>query len=438
MDTLTRRKFLLASGVTGATALVGGAGAITWNELHSAAAKDPLPRGAGILVLLTLYGGNDGLNTVIPAADPAYQSARPDLAYQPHEVLDLGDGLGLNPSMTAMHDLWSTGKLAIVRGVGYPQPNHSHFVSMDIWQTASPAEPGTSGWLGRWLDAQPDDQLRALRAVSLGGVLPPLLAGTKTAGSSLPLGRFAIPKGAVGSALQSLGHPSAQDCPNAAYAARDTADLFTVSAAFAPSLSTPAPTPTSTSTSTPATKRKAKTKSTTKPATKSATKGTAKGGATAGSLAQQLDIVAACIESSVPTRVYAVSLGGFDTHSAEKGTQSTLLKDVSDAIGAFQHRISAGSRAKDVVLVAYSEFGRRVAANANEGTDHGTAGPLLVVGDSVNGGFVGEQPSLTDLDAGDLKFHTDFRSVYATVLDRVLGTDPASVLGGSFPTLAFV
>lgn len=410
MDTLTRRKFLLASGVTGAAALVGSAGAVTWNELHSAAAKDPLPQGAGILVLLTLYGGNDGLNTVVPAADPAYQSARPDLAYQQHEVLDLGEGLGLNPSMTAMHDLWSAGKLAIVRGVGYPQPNHSHFVSMDIWQTASPAEPSTSGWLGRWLDAQPDDQLRALRAVCLGGVLPPLLAGTKTAGSSLPLGHFAVPKGVAGSALQALGHPSAQDCPNAAYAARDTADLFTVASAFGSSLGAKGV---------------------------KGVKGVKNKGA-AGSLAQQLDIVASCIESSVPTRVYAVSLGGFDTHSAEKGTQSTLLKEVSDALGAFQQRISTGSRAKDVVLVAYSEFGRRVAANANQGTDHGTAGPVFVLGESVRGGFVGEQPSLTDLDAGDLKFHTDFRSVYATVLDRVLGTDPASVLGGNFPALSFV
>lgn len=416
MDTLTRRKFLLASGVTGAVALAGGAAAVGWDHLHAAAAKDPLPQGAGILVLLTMYGGNDGLNTVVPAADPAYQSARPDLAYQQHEVLDLGDGLGLNPSMTAMHDLWTAKKLAIVRGVGYPKPNHSHFVSMDIWQTASPTEPAGSGWLGRWLDAQPDDQLRALRAVSLGGVLPPLLAGTKTAGSSLPLGRFNIPKGAAGTALQALGDSSAQDCPNAAYAARDTADLFTVSAAFDPSL-----TPTTHASASASTKAKAKGKA-----------------AAASSLAQQLDIVATCIESSVPTRVYAVSLGGFDTHSAEKGTQSTLLKEVSDAIGAFQQRISAGSRAKDVVLVAYTEFGRRVAANANQGTDHGTAGPVFVVGDAVDGGFVGEQPSLTDLDAGDLKFGTDFRSVYATVLDKVLGTDPASVLGGSFPSLSFV
>lgn len=410
MDTLTRRKFLLASGITGATALAGGASVLAWRDLRSAAASDPLPPGQGILVLLTLYGGNDGLNTLVPAADPAYQKARPDLAYQPHEVLDVGDGLGLNPAMTAMHDLWQRGKLAIVRGVGYPRPNHSHFVSMDIWQTASPDEPGTSGWLGRWLDGQPEDQLRALRAVSLGGVLPPLLAGTKTAGSALPLGRFALPKGAPGSALKALGAASPQDCPNAAYAARDTADLFTVSDAFGATLTSAA----------------------------GVSKGTAKGAAGAGALAQQLDIVASCIESSVPTRVYAVSLGGFDTHSAEKGTQSALLKEVSDAIGAFQQRISAGARAKDVVLVAYSEFGRRVAANANDGTDHGTAGTAFVAGESVRGGFVGEQPSLTDLDNGDLKFHTDFRSVYATVLQRVLGTDPAAVLGGSFPSLSFL
>jgi len=409
VDTLTRRKFLIASGVAGAGALAAGGGAVTWNRLHQAAAKDPLPSGQGILVLLTMYGGNDGLNTVIPAADPAYQSARPGLAYSESEVLDLGDGqgLGLNPAMTGLHELWGKGQVAIVRGAGYPQPNFSHFVSMDIWQTASPSEPGTSGWLGRWLDQQPDDQLRALRAVSVGGVLPPLLAGTQTAGSTLPLGQFHLPKGVAGAGLRALGAPSAQDCPNSAYAARDTADLFTVAAAFEPSLPTGA----------------------------KAGRGTAKSGATASALAQQLDIVAACIESSVPTRVYAVSLGGFDTHSAEKGTQSQVLGEVSDAIAGFQQRISASTRANDVVLVAYTEFGRRVAANANEGTDHGTAGPLFVVGQSVAGGFVGAQPSLTDLDAGDLVFDTDFRSVYATVLDRVLGADPAQVLGGDFPQL---
>ena len=400
MDTLTRRRFLKASGVVGAAGLLAGGTAVTWDQLHQAAASSPLPAGTGVLVLVTLYGGNDGLNTVIPASDPVYQSSRPGLAYSESEVLDLGDGLGLNPSMTGMHQLWNDGALTVVRGVGYPNPNLSHFVSMDIWQTASPTDPETSGWLGRWLDGQPDDRLRALRAVSLGGTLPPLLAGTRSAGSALPLGRFALPTGAEGNGLQGMGETSTQDCPNAAYAARDTADLFTVSGAFAPVLAS-AKTPSS----------------------------------SGNALAVQLDLVATCIESSVPTQVYAVSLGSFDTHSAEKGTQSTLLGQVSDAIAAFQQRISASARAEDVTLVAYTEFGRRVVANANEGTDHGTAGPVLVVSAGLKGGFIGEQPSLTDLNDGDLNFGVDFRSVYATVLQRTLGADPEPILGGSFPTL---
>jgi uncharacterized protein (DUF1501 family) len=402
MDTLTRRRFLIASGVTGAAALAAGAGTITWDHLHRAAATDPLPAGSGILVLVTLYGGNDGLNTVIPASDPVYQSLRPDLAYSESEVLDLGDGLGLNPAMTGMHQLWGAGKLAIVRGTGYPDPEFSHFVSMDIWQSASPTDPSTSGWLGRWLDTQPDDQLRALRAVSVGGTLPPLLAGTETAGSSLPMGQFRLPTGELDTSLHALGDKSPQDCPYAAYAAQDTSDLFTVAAAFSPVL----------------------------PSQKALTQ---QGGSNA--LAQQLDIVASCIESSVPTQVYSVSLGGFDTHSNEKGTQSKLLGQVSDAISAFQQRISASSRAKDVTLVAYTEFGRRVNANANQGTDHGTAGPVFVVGESVPGGFVGEQPSLADLNADDLNFTTDFRSVYATVLSDVLNADPKQILGADFPLL---
>jgi uncharacterized protein (DUF1501 family) len=155
-------------------------------------------------------------------------------------------------------------------------------------------------------------------------------------------------------------------------------------------------------------------------------------------LAQQLAVVAECINASVPTRVYSVSLGGFDTHSAEKQTQSQLWAEVDRAVVDFQNAVSAGPHGKDVVTVLYTEFGRRVKANANEGTDHGTAGPVLVLGEPVNGGFYGEQPSLTDLDNGDLKFTTDFRSVYATLLDKVLGADPAQVLGADQPRIAFL
>jgi uncharacterized protein (DUF1501 family) len=427
VDTVTRRRFLKLSGVVGAGALAAGAATITWEQLATAATHDPLPTGSGVLVLFTMYGGNDGLNTVIPFDDPAYHDARPELAYAADQVQDLGTGtgtaaLGLNPALRSLHGLWQASKLAVVRGVGYPQPNLSHFVSMDIWQTASPTDPEGSGWLGRWLDTQPDDQLRPLRAVSLGGVLPPLLAGTACAGSALPTGPFRLPSGPARTALQGFGQASSSDPDTIAYAARDVDDLLTVAGTFAHVLDHGTTTGSGMTGGTPAPGMHAG--------------GTNVGGAS--SLAQQLDIVATCIEARVPTQVYAVSLGNFDTHAAENPTQSKLLTELDAALGAFQQRVAATPHANDVVLAAYTEFGRRVAGNANEGTDHGTAGPVLVIGESVRGGAYGEQPSLTDLDDGNLKYSTDFRSVYATLLDRVLGADPGRVLGQAFPTIALL
>ena len=436
MDTVTRRRFLELSGVmstgafaaacsnshgpSGGNAMTPGGPQTSGAQLGAAAQHSPLTPGQGVLVLVTLYGGNDGLNTVIPYADPAYQDARPDLAYTDKEVLDLGEGLGFNPAMTGLHEMWQRKLCAVVRGVGYPQPNHSHFVSMDIWQTASPTEPTGSGWLGRWLDAQPDDQIRALKAISVGGTLPPLLGGTKTAGSSLPIGQFRLPKpGPLDSGFTALGQASPQDSPMVAYAARDVSDLFTVAKTFSPALAS-------------AKKAVGGNK------TPAAGSGAKAKNAKTSALAQQLAVVAECVNASVPTRVYSVSLGGFDTHSAEKGTQSQLWSEVDRAIIDFQNAIATGPHGKDVVTVLYTEFGRRVKANANEGTDHGTAGPVLVLGEPVTGGFYGEQPSLTNLDNGDLKFTTDFRSVYATLLDKVLGADPAQVLGQDQPRIAFL
>ncbi|NUP52976.1 MAG: DUF1501 domain-containing protein, partial [Catenulispora sp.] len=447
----TRRRFLELSGVlsTGTfaaacsashphpatatnphpgTAITPGGPMTSAAQLGAAAQHTPLTPGQGVLVLVTLYGGNDGLNTVIPYTDPAYHDSRPDLAFTDKEVLDLGDNLGFNPAMAGLHAMWQRKLCAVVRGVGYPKPNHSHFVSMDIWQTASPAGPSGSGWLGRWLDAQPDDQIRALKAISVGGTLPPLLGGTKTAGSSLPIGQFRLPKpGPLDSGFMALGQSSAQDSAMSAYAARDVSDLFTVAKTFTPALESA-----NSANSANPSKKNAGNNKTPAPAAngKPATKTSA--------LAQQLAIVAQCINASVPTRVYSVSLGGFDTHSAEKQTQSQLWGEVDQAVVDFQNAISSGPHGKNVVTVLYTEFGRRVKANANEGTDHGTAGPVLVLGEPVNGGFYGEQPSLTDLDNGDLKFTTDFRSVYATLLDKVLGADPVQVLGADQPRIAFL
>lgn len=392
---VTRRRFLIFSGVTAAGALAAGATQVPWSHLFDAAAATPLSPDQGVLVVVTMYGGNDGLNTVIPAGDPAYQKARPDLAYQPNEVLDLGEGLGLNPGMKGMKSLWDSKELAIVRGVGYPKPDHSHFRSMAIWQTASPDTSVPTGWLGRWLDATGDDPLRA---VSVEPVMPPLLAGQKATAVSLPVGGLKMPTGPVGTAFAALGQPQGGESELPARVATSVVDLEEAAKVLGGAVHDANGKPVAT-------------------------------GGGQGQLAQQLNVVAELVEAGVPTRVYSVSLGGFDTHADERNTQQTLLTQLDGALTPFVSRMRATQRGRQVVVLVYSEFGRRVTANASDGTDHGTAGPVFLLGATVTGGFYGEQPSLTDLDAGDLKESTDFRSVYATLLDKVLGTDPGKVLG---------
>ncbi len=407
MDTLTRRRFLVASGVTGAVALAAGAGTVGWRELAGRAGSDPLPGDASVLVLVTLYGGNDGLGTVIPYADRAYHDARGELAYDEGEVLKLDDELGLNPAMRGFKGLWEADRLAIVRGVGYPKPDRSHFRSMDIWQSGSPDRPVPTGWVGRWLDATGPDPLRM---VSVGATLPPLAVGEKVAGVALPLTGFAPPTGPIGAGVAALAKPDPADPPAQALAARSCATLLNATKALA-----------------------------VPPAGEDEEDGEAQrqGGSAGGQggLAAQLAAVTRCVKAGVPTRVYAVSLGGFDTHADEKGTQSRLLGELDAAVAGFLEGFAADPR---VVVAVYSEFGRRVAANASDGTDHGTAGPVLVAGAGVRGGFFGDQPSLISLDGGDLRVTTDFRSVYGTLLERVLDTEAGRVLDGTRPALDFL
>ncbi|GIF66716.1 hypothetical protein Ais01nite_47510 [Asanoa ishikariensis] len=390
MDALTRRRFLLASGVVGAGALAAGATAYTLADLFDTAGDRPAD--AGTLVLVTLYGGNDGLNTVVPYADASYQDARPGIAYDAGEVLRLDDATGLNPGLKGFQRLFTDGRLAIVRGVGYPKPDRSHFRSMDIWQTADPVRPGTTGWLGRWLDTAGGDPRLA---VSFEPALPPLLAGANSAGAAVPTGARRQVKGVTG-----LGLPAAGEPPLQARAARCFADLERVEAMITQVRDAQPEDPDDDDSAT----------------------GT--GGRT--DLAAQLDLVAQCVEAGVATRAFSVSLGGFDTHADEKQLQEILLAKVDKAVTGFVDRMAG----RPVTVVVYSEFGRRVRANAGDGTDHGTASNVFVLGTGVRGGLHGEQPSLTDLDDGDLKHTVDFRDVYAGLLTDVLAADPAEVLGG--------
>lgn len=401
MNRTTRRRFLIASGVVGGAALAAGAGALTLREILATSGERP--DGAKTLVVITLYGGNDGLNTVIPYADGAYHDARPGLAYAPEKVLRLDDATALNPGLKGLHGLFGQRRLAIVRGVGYPKPDRSHFRSMDIWQTAAPDRPGNTGWLGRWLDANGGDPRLA---VSFEKVLPPLLAGETCAGAVIGAADAKLPRAVTPEVLAGFAAPSAGEPPLQARAAACFGDLIRVRELA-----------------------QRVTEAGEEPDDDSETPAATGTGGLAG-LQAQLDLVAQCIEARVATRVFSVSLGGFDTHADELNLQETLLSYLDRGLTAFHQRISATAAGKDVVVLVYSEFGRRVRANASDGTDHGTASNVFILGESIPGGLYGEQPNLTDLDDGDLKYGTDFRDVYASALHRVLQADPGQSLGG--------
>lgn len=410
---VSRRRFLAgAAGVAG-VGVAGTALALThssWDRLLDSSPAATLTSGKGTLVLVTLYGGNDGLNTVIPYQDSTYLQGRPTLGYQPNQVLPLADGLGLHPNLKGMKALWDAKQLAVVRGVGYPNPILSHFRSMDIWQTGSPDEPLATGVFGRWLDATGSDPMRC---ISIGSTLPPLLTGERSSGTAIDAATITLPGGAaLAPILASFDAPGPDRTGLAAEVAQSGADLLSVQHSLAELMAS-------------------------HPSAAPADPTTIASPTSATDLAAQLDVVAQLIKAGSPTRVYQVSMGGFDNHAAEKDTHARLMSSLDTAISGFMASLHAAG--DSVVLMTYSEFGRRVNQNASGGTDHGTAAPLFVVGPPVKGGqFYGEEPSLADLDDGNLQFTTDFRSVFATMLAEVVGVDPKVALTGSFPTLNLV
>jgi uncharacterized protein (DUF1501 family) len=396
MSDLSRRKFLIASAGVGAAGLLSGAVGCSWPELMRAAKETPLAEGTGVLVIVTLYGGNDGINTVIPYADNAYHDARPQLAYAPNDVLHLDDQVGLNPALKGLAQTWNDRKLAIVRGASYPQPDRSHFRSMDIWQTASPASAVPSGWIGRWLDVTGHDPLRA---VNIGPVLPPLAVGEKYTAATLATSPGIESADRFAATMDALGVDDPHDTP-AMSAVCEAYRATRITDAALGSI---------------------------KPS-----------GKKQNSLAGQLGMVAAAVKAAVPTRVYSVHMDDFDTHAAERQKHQRLLQEFDQAVTPFLQQMAGDRYGKNVVLLVYSEFGRRVKANGAQGTDHGTAGPVFVVGGPVKGGFYGEEPSLTDLDNDDLKPTTDFRDVYYELLSQTLQSDPTPSVGTGRRPLGFL
>ncbi|HVC92393.1 MAG TPA: DUF1501 domain-containing protein [Pirellulales bacterium] len=359
-----------------------------------------------VLVVVQLDGGNDGINTVVPFADEGYAKHRWQLRLPADALLKLDDETALHPAMKAAAGLWEDRRLAIVRGVGYPNPNRSHDVSMAIWHTArfDPEEHTGYGWLGRALDG----------AAPVAGAPAAMLIGNQSPPAALRGRR------ATSAALASLEDLNLADRPVAegrpegvvpdnAAPVDDVADFIRRSTLDAYATAD-------------------------RLRELSGGRGAA-GGYPATGLGRKLELVARLLKAGFETRVFYAAQGGYDTHSVQLATHADLLREFSGAVRAFLDDLAAAELAERVVLLAFSEFGRRVEENASLGTDHGTAGPVFLAGPKVQGGFVGEAPKLLDLEDGDLRWSLDFRRVYATVLENWLGLGAEAALGGRFEKL---
>lgn len=370
------------------------------------------------LIVVQMAGGMDGLSTLIPYRDPAYAQNRDALRVAENEMLPLNDRIAFHQSFSRMKDIFDAGKLAVVEGVGYPNPNFSHFKSMDIWQFADPDGSASEGWLGRYFEGLTDAEGHPLVGLSYGNRLPEAFQSTKV---SIPavasLDSYQL-QTALGDSNPDARRTSLMKLydvyrpANTRFAAlldttldsaySSSIDLNQAHSTYVPAITYPQT-----------------------------------------SLATGMRLLAELIHSgggqgATPLRVGHVFIGGFDTHTNQEASLTRLLRETSEAIHAFWSDVNAHGHGDDVLIMTWSEFGRRVKENAQTGTDHGSSVPMFLVGNAIKGGFYGEPSSLTNLDNGNLKFTTDFRSVYATVVEKWLNAPADDVLNGRFPQMSFL
>ncbi|MBV9271951.1 MAG: DUF1501 domain-containing protein [Candidatus Eremiobacteraeota bacterium] len=405
---MKRSNFLLGA-LSGITVVAN-----TQHVFARALAATPLPGLPGaesrVLVLVNLQGGNDGLNCLVPHSDDDYYRLRQSIAVPRGDVLALNERIGFNPKMQSLKAMYDKGTVAVVQGVGYPQPDHSHFRSTEIWQTAAPDRYEHTGWLGRYLDEAglPKDNL--FNGVAIAQVLPEALIAThvdvpaiaQIAGYGLlsdrnQASRSAFSKLVADERLPFTSPYLAHVAEIEDHAQRGSEELPKLVAGYKTDASYPA---------TP--------------------------------LGRSLSLAAQIVGSNTGTRVLYVQHGSFDTHVNQRPTQDRLLGELSDALKAFYDDLAAHGNDQRVLTMTFSEFGRRIAQNASGGTDHGEGSPLFLVGGGVKGGIYGTYPDLTSTASGNLGYTTDFRSVYATVLERWLGKASEPILRGRFETLAAI
>lgn len=365
-----------------------------------------LPPKGRSLVVIQLSGGNDGLNTIIPIRNDVYYRERPRLGIKRETALALTDEAGLHPSLAGLKNLWDNRQMAVLHSVGYPNPDRSHFRSMDIWQSASPSdEYWQTGWLGRYLDANCAGKPSA--ALELDDTLSLVMKGESSKGLALQDAKrlYESTQSPFFAEYAAAHRPAQQEEAPVDYLYKTMAEtLSSASYLFEQS------------------RLKATTAS--YPAT---------------GLGKDLKNIASLILADTDTAVYYVSLGSFDTHINQEAQQKRLFQELNDALAVFARDMAANGKWNDVLVTTFSEFGRRVSQNASGGTDHGTANNMMFFGGGLrNQGLLNAMPDLQDLDQGDLKFQVDFRQVYATILEKWLGAEVKKVLGGTFDLLDLV
>jgi uncharacterized protein (DUF1501 family) len=359
------------------------------------------------LVVIQLSGGNDGLNTVVPYRNDIYYKARPNIAIPSEKVLKLNDEVGLNPAMESLRGLYDDGLVNIINNVGYPNPDRSHFRSMDIWQTASDStEYLNTGWIGRYLDAKCVGNCVPYQALEIDDTLSLSMKGAKVKALSVQDPEKLYKQVSANFINKVAQNKAVNEHDNVAYLYKTLAETAS-SAEFL---------------------------HTKQHAAQKIYKSTNQ--YPQGELGQRLKTISELIVSGMPTNIYYVSISGFDTHFNQVNQQERLLKNYADSLSVFVNDLKKNNKFKDVAIMTFSEFGRRVKQNASGGTDHGTANNVFLISDNLKRPKVlNEAPNLTDLDDGDLKFSIDFRQIYASLLQDWLKTSDNAILSKSFQSL---
>ena len=435
----TRREFLRSTVLTSAlswTVPTFLANTFTALQADAAGKSTQIATGADstIFVILQMAGGNDGINTVVPHGNDHYYKARPKIAIKGADVLKINDEVGLNPALTGFKDLYDAGQLSIIQGVGYPNPNRSHFRSTEIWQTASDSEKFEKyGWLGKYFDntcAGCDPTV----AVNVGRQMPQAFNAKNPKGVAVdnPQNyRFISTNGEDSKMVESSFRDMNDQEMDAGHVENSGGSIGAISGpgvhvkgSALDFLERTALDAQMSSDQIRAISARAENKAT----------------YPASQLGNSLKLVAKLIGGGLPTRIFYVSQGGYDTHTNQVPAQARLLKDLGDSVKSFCDDMKAQGNMQRVLVMTFSEFGRRVSDNANNGTDHGAAAPMFMIGDKVKAGLLGQYPSLApaDLYQGDVKYNVDFRCVYAAVLENWLKTKSEPILGRKFPPLPFV